>query len=435
MTVDPLFLRAVETYLDDRAGGSTPRYLEDALAQTTGVRQRPWWSSPERWLPMDITFQRVVPATPGWRVLATAVALVALLVIILGIGGGTHPPRPFVGLATNGPIAFIDGSTLKLADPDGTNVRPFITGLAPGTGSLAWSPDGTRLSYRIPGSDGSIRVVRADSTGEVVIQAPLRDIVPGDVAWSWDATRIAFLMDVDDAPRIAVARADGSESHLLFAGRGSDTDPVALGWSPDGSLLSYVADDPGGGGRSLYLVQPDGSGLRRVPVERIDPGMGPVGWAPAIDQKRIAFVVGDNSVAPSVVRVYDATTQHSTFVGNGFWPTWSPDGSQLAWWNDGPAVIAIDAALAGDHRPVWLQPDPTEPGAQYCQDGPSVSGRAICAPARWSPDGRWVAGPDVLFHQLVVISATDRTMPAVVIPLDEETDVGLPIAWRAIWDG
>jgi len=254
---------------------------------------------------------------------------------------------------------------------------------------------------------------------------------PGDVAWSFDASSIAYLKDVDGVTRLAVARTDGSDVDLVFPTFGPDEQPSALGWSPDSMLISFVSTH--GAKTGLFVVHPDGSGLQRIPVDLIHPDMGPITWAPDATQQRIAFVVGDNASAPSVVRAYDLLTQKHTWIGEGFWPTWSPDGAAVAC-ECGPGgivSISFQSALAGAPEPRRLQPDPTEPDATYCQEGPSVSGRAICSAAQWSPDGRWIAGSDVLMHDLVLVS-TDGLLSHVAIHLDSETGPGLPIAWQPL---
>ena len=55
MTLNDGFERTVSDWLDEQAGQGMPSYLDETLARTTRTRQRPWWSSPERWLPMDMT--------------------------------------------------------------------------------------------------------------------------------------------------------------------------------------------------------------------------------------------------------------------------------------------------------------------------------------------------------------------------------------------
>ena len=55
MTLNDGFERTVSDWLDEQAGHGMPGYLDEVLARTTRTRQRPAWSSLERWLPVDLT--------------------------------------------------------------------------------------------------------------------------------------------------------------------------------------------------------------------------------------------------------------------------------------------------------------------------------------------------------------------------------------------
>ena len=62
MTQHDGFDRTLSAWLDEQAGHGTPTYLGDVLARTIRTRQRPAWSSLERWLPVQMTFSgRLAP--------------------------------------------------------------------------------------------------------------------------------------------------------------------------------------------------------------------------------------------------------------------------------------------------------------------------------------------------------------------------------------
>src|SRR5215510_9433537 len=112
-------------FVDDSAHRVAP-HLEEVLAVTQRTRQRSWWSSPGRWLPVDLTIERRLVPAPRWRSFAVVLALLVLLALVVAVAGTRRSsPGPFVGLAPNGLIAFIDGGHLKLADADGGHVREF----------------------------------------------------------------------------------------------------------------------------------------------------------------------------------------------------------------------------------------------------------------------------------------------------------------------
>ena len=56
-----------------------PDYTDDILGLTARRRQRPGWTFPGRWLPMDITAPRPVVAGTQWRPIVILILLILLL--------------------------------------------------------------------------------------------------------------------------------------------------------------------------------------------------------------------------------------------------------------------------------------------------------------------------------------------------------------------
>ena len=109
----------VRRYLHERAAPSGADYLEEVLAVTARTPQRRWWSSLERWLPMEIATRPVVGPLP-WRPVVALLALLLALAALAVVYVGSRPrlPEPF-GLAANGALAFWRDGDIWLADPDG----------------------------------------------------------------------------------------------------------------------------------------------------------------------------------------------------------------------------------------------------------------------------------------------------------------------------
>ena len=122
MTLNDGFERTVSDWLDEQAGRGTPGYLDETLARTTRTRQRPAWSSLERWLPVDLTAQpRFLNLPTLGKALLVGVALLALIgtaIVVVG-SRAQRLPAPF-GLAANGQIAYwADGDILVAEDLSG----------------------------------------------------------------------------------------------------------------------------------------------------------------------------------------------------------------------------------------------------------------------------------------------------------------------------
>ena len=77
MTARDDFNGIVSDWLDDQAGRGAPDYLDEVLARTTRTRQRPAWSSLERWLPVQTTLRFIPVPRVAW--VLSMLALVAAI--------------------------------------------------------------------------------------------------------------------------------------------------------------------------------------------------------------------------------------------------------------------------------------------------------------------------------------------------------------------
>ena len=92
-----------------------------------------------------------------------------------------------------------------------------------------------------------------------------------DPAWAPVGKRIAFAATGDDEQSVGIAvGSPGSQARRVY--RRAASDPA---WSPDGGWIAFVR---GVGRGTIWLVRPDGSGLRRVSSRRYDADPA---WLPA----------------------------------------------------------------------------------------------------------------------------------------------------------
>jgi Tol biopolymer transport system component len=166
-----------------------------------------------------------------------------------------------------------DGSRLVIQYGDGVRLLPSLVMLTPdgteefstvGSG-VAWSPDGERIAYIDP-NDRTLFIsdLTGDRTGFEVSDLGGAEAL----AWSPDSTRIAFTaIDCPDCPVGEPFVGDPPISVFMFEPPGGAVVKVADGgnmgslrWSPDGSALSFLELDLGGGDIELRVVTfPDGS--------------------------------------------------------------------------------------------------------------------------------------------------------------------------------
>jgi len=124
-----------------------------------------------------------------------------------------------------------------------------------------------------------------------------------------------------------VVRADGSQSRRLTDDAFRDRSPA---WSPDGQQIAFYSDRSGG--YQLWLIRPDGGGLRQVTDVR-DHTVTIPAWSP--DGKRIVY-----NAIPGGAEIVDLSSGRFPVEPvalpriaehEGFWAfSWSRDGRRLA---------------------------------------------------------------------------------------------------------
>ena len=238
------------------------------------------------------------------------------------------------------------------------------------------SPDGRTVAFAV------VRIDReANDYASSIWTAPVDGREPprrftfgnkadGSPRWSPDGTRIAFLSKRDgDARQLYVIPATGGEALRLTEIDEGASEAV---WSPDGSRIAFTS-------RVRDEAYAEEDERKRPPrrFTRLQFKLDDVGWTG--DRRRHVFTVpADGSAAPTQLT-------HGDFEDGG--PTWSPDGTRIAFAS--ARDDDWDLKLVGDIYVVAAEGG--EPGrltgGDSSHDAPSWSPDGSRIACRWSPGG------------------------------------------------
>jgi hypothetical protein len=337
MTINDGFERTVSDWLADQAGHGSPAYLDEVLVRTTRIRQRPAWSSLERWLPMDLTTQPRFVARPTLvkALLVGAVLLALIGIAIVAVGSRVqHVPAPF-GLAANGQIAYWADGDILVADADGRNAHAVISG--PSDDAVAgYTRDGTQLTFlrTVSPHEATLMIAAPDGSGvRSVLKEPLTDATWFDS--SPDSRSLAVVHAANGVPVLSIVDIEHGTMRTLDV-NGLDVD-YWVAWLP-GTTSELLFGSRTGSGDSqragIYSIQADGSGLTPV----VPSVMGPAEYKQvdlAPGGRTLTYWRWESATRPGRIHQLDITTKWDTELR--FDPSdygeagllHSPDGSQV----------------------------------------------------------------------------------------------------------
>ena len=136
--------------------------------------------------------------------------------------------------------------------------------------------------------------------------------------------KILFTSTRDGNHEVYMMNPDGSEQVNLTQHPARDLGAV---WSPTGEQILFFSDRQGKRVWDLYLMNPDGSNIRRVFKRKIKVDRRSPTWSP--DGKRFAYIYDDRE-HPRSLHLGTFGEEDTEPLPYGSSPAWSPDGSEIA---------------------------------------------------------------------------------------------------------
>lgn len=229
-------------------------------------------------------------------------------------------------------LAFTLDDHVHVAPAEG-GLPAKVTGFAPAASAPVWMPDSRGLVVSVE-RDDAIQLVLTGRDGGWP-----RPLVTGTDADALDAQpapdgrAVAYVhRPFTDLNRMDIRLVDLESGQVRTLAGTAKVLSYFPRWSPDGSQIAFISEQSGY--NEIWLVRPDGEGLRRLTHAGMD--FSDIAWSP--DGSRLACTV--NRRGAFDLALVDSQSGELTFLrsclGYHARPCWSPDGSFLTFEYEDP---------------------------------------------------------------------------------------------------
>jgi dipeptidyl aminopeptidase/acylaminoacyl peptidase len=212
----------------------------------------------------------------------------------------------------------------------------------------------------------------------VDIEATVRAMAHVGACWSPslspDGRQLAFVATLSGVPQVWVMQIAGGFPRQVT----SFDDPIqAVTWSPDGQYLAFIIFPGGGMNSQVYVVKPDGTGLRRLTDGGQETNLlGP--WMP--DSRSLALASAQRDPAAMDAYLYDLDSSSMRLVaknsGLGSFMDVSADGKRAILWRMEQRIdenlYLVDLATGKETLLTPHHPPGSFPTGQFSPDGSIV---------------------------------------------------------------
>jgi Tol biopolymer transport system component len=345
-------------------------------------------------------------------------------------------------------------TAIYVVNADGTGLTKLTRGGDASDSMPTWSPDGQRIAFvrqelrsQQVGGTTSYRhgpqtffTMEADGSNVELQYTSVKDVQVLSGEWSPDGTKFVGDAIVRGNRDIYLVDTRTRAALRLTDDPAPDSHPT---WSPDGTKIAFQTGrwrtGEGSGYSEIAMMDADGSNVVRLTNDCWDdfdptwvPDAGPLSAVPTWTPPPLPDLGPRGTATPGQILVDDeidgvfdiyavdpetgTRTNLTADLANDQFPTWSPDGTRIAWGSDrdedgnfdiyvmsadGTGITRLTSDPASDVRPSW-SPD----GARIAfeshgdiwvmeADGSDreqiTSGAGRDAYASWSPDGARIA--------------------------------------------
>jgi Tol biopolymer transport system component len=273
---------------------------------------------------------------------------------------------------------------------------------------------------------GSVSLLAIDVANGATIATPFADVTAGQADVSPDGRQIAFVRPAANGhTQIFVANVDGSNERQVTGlpeQKGCGCGARDPDWSPDGRRIAFSGVDLDGN-KDIYVLDLGLAAIKRI--TRSFSGEAAPAWSP--DGRTIAYesgsfgATGQGSTTTGAIWTFDFPSGHRRRLvtkTDATSPTWSPDGTQ----------IAFAAATRSDGGDLWtIAPDGT--GLRKLLAMPGIQTAPAWSPGRGAPSVAF--GSDQGVSVLDVDSGRVRVVAAVGADPAWSADGSTLYAWRS----